>query len=344
MGLTWGSSGFDLGCLFERTSSVSRASGICNISSLQHATLYQDGDGEPDAKRLKENSGEPASKRLYEATVLELVENDAEPGQWLAEVKYGKESFDVDSDCLVALEKAAEEKTCRYLQLEPFDWGKTAERQAKNMAVQCMDQAMLMVHDSIQHVAVQCLEGQGEAKPGRCVLRVVALEDFNPGHLMLTPYCSRDPESSLARRCLAKPEAEKNTYIARTYLSVNTKEKKKKAPESTDTYCMNTSFVVQSPLQKLQTKDQFDELSPLWALPKTTIAKDVNMELQMAFFEFSPMAPIACKVPSPLKRALFIIKMQVAVNKRKIKKGERLCLSMMDEEAINSDEEGAGAD
>ena len=217
LGLTWDSSGFDLRCLaaglgltrwlglvrmarcwvcgallFESTSSVSCSPGIYNLSFRQHATLCQDDSGEPGAKRLKQNAGEPTSKRLYDASVLDL--HSSEPGQWLATIKYGQESFEVDSDCLVAFEKPTETKTERYLAMDRFDWGKIAERQAKNIAVQCMDQAMLMVHDSIQHIALQCLEGQ-EAKPGRCVLRVVALKDFNVGHLMLTPYCNKDQES-----------------------------------------------------------------------------------------------------------------------------------------------------
>jgi hypothetical protein len=86
-------------------------------------------------------------------------------------------------------------------------------------------------------------------------------------------------------------------------------------------------------------QENFDELSPIWALPKTTVAKDVNMELQMNVFEYLPMTPIGSRVPSPQKKAIFNIKMQVAVNKRKIKKGERLCLSMMEPDVLSSDEE-----
>jgi hypothetical protein len=337
--------------LFESTSSVSCSPGIYNLSFRQHVTLCQDAGDEPNAKRLRpatgterleQNSGEPTAKRLYDASVLDL--HSPEPGQWLATIKYGTECFEVDSDCLVALEKPTETKTERYLPLDRFDWGKIAERQAKNIAVQCMDQAILMVHDSIEHIALQCLEGQ-EAKPSRCVLRVVALKDFNIGHLMLTPYCNKDQESSLEMKRLVKPEAEKNNYISRMHLSVTPKDKKKKKSageiESTDKFSMRTSFVVQSPLQKLQTKKEFDELSPLWVLPKSTMAKDVNMEMQMIHFDFSPMTPITCKVPSPIKKALFTISMQVATNKRKIKKGDSLILSMMEPDIISSDDEDA---
>lgn len=297
---------------------------------------------------MKQESGEPASKRLYEATVQEFVMKEAGPdgpAQWLARITYGDESFEVDSDCLVALEKPVEEKTDEYIRMEPFDWGKTAELQAKNIAVQGMDQAMVMVHDAIQHLAIQCSQSTIDAKPNRCVFRVVALKDFGPGLLMLTPFCGKEP--SLAKRSSAESDSEKNDYITRMHLTVSTKERKgrKKSPElteSTDTSFMHTPFVVQSPLPKLQTtKEKFDELSPVWVLPKTKVMKDVNMESQMIVFDFSPMIPLACKVPSPIKKALFSIKMQVVINKRKIKKGERLCLSVMEPDLLTSDEESS---
>jgi hypothetical protein len=246
---------------------------------------------------------------------------------------------------LVALEKVVEQQAVEWIRMESFDWGKTLDDQAKNMAAQCMDQALLMTHDSANHVAVQCLESTMEAKPNKCDMRVVALKDFGPGGLMLTPYCGKDHERSLARLSPTEPEAEKNDYIARMHITVSTNEVRKRkspeAPESTDDNSMRARFVVQSPLPKLQTTtNTFDELYPIWVLPKTKVAKNVNMELGWVVFDYSPMAPRGTKVPSPLSKPLFIIKMQVVVNNRKIKKGERLCLSMIETTVLSSDDEG----
>lgn len=248
---------------------------------------YQDEASEPKANRLKLKEGEPKSKGLYEATLEDLVMKDGsgETGQWLAKITYGSESFDVDSDCLVALHKTPEKPQEIYLRMLPFEWGKTAEQQARNMAVQCMDQAMLMVYDSVQHLGLECIEGQGQTKPDKCAFHVVALKDFSLGQLVLTPYCNKDPESSLLLRKLAhlkKSEDNKNEYIHRMCLSVGTKLENRKKPKSSDgpVFRMNIPFFVQSPLQKLQGQKELDELSPVWVLSKTTIAKDVNMELQ----------------------------------------------------------------
>jgi hypothetical protein len=186
-----------------------------------------------------------------------------------------------------------------------------------------------------------------EVKPSKCDLRVVALKDFGKEGLMLTPYCGKYIERSLVRFSQTLPQAEKHDYIAHTHITVNTKEKKQRksqdAPEPTDDKSIRARFVVESPLPKLQTtKNTFDELYPIWVLRKTKVAKDVNMELVWAVFDVSPMVPLATKVPSPIKKPIFNIKMQVAVNNRKIKKGERLCLSMMEADILSSDDEGDG--
>ncbi len=306
-----------------------------------------------------------SSQGLHQASLLELSTDEDAPSKWWATILYASEQFRVDSDILLVADKPPPEVTVeRFTTMGPFDWDSILEVSAKNIALQCLDQAFVMTHDSVQHIRIEALAGQyDDKKSTKGVFRATALKDFKVGELMLTPYSLINPEGLLEMKSSAGAETQcdKSQYIMRTYLSVIPKESKKsKKPkkvsrkggnggtppgsdeEATRDKKMKVSFYVKSPLDKLKTDQDCARISPLWMLSKTTKQAEVNMAMELVCFDFLPMTPISVKVPNPVKKALFSICLQCGVNNRKIKKGEALRFSMMEGDCCSSDESTDG--
>ena len=223
-------------------------------------------------------------------------------------------------------------------------------------------QAFVMTHESLQGVAIEQLQCKSEDKAlrqsagassgkdvrqssGPIVLRVVALKDFKVGDLVLTPYNLANPDQLLTKASGdTSTQGDKSKYHSRFYIAVHSKEyrkskdkiedKDKKKPKP-----VKATFYMNSPMDKLKPDDDCDLISPIWALAKTTKPTDVNMVLEVKLFEFPPMIPISTKVPTPIKKALFNVSIQCAVNNRKIRSGETLCLSVMQEDPFGNDDD-----
>ena len=318
---------------------------------------------ERDSKRAR------VSEPLLTAELQQLEDDDTStfPSGVKGCIEYACELHWVDSDVLAKFlpEKKKASVTVKIVPLEPFDWDTLAAPAMRRIAAYVLDALQVQCYESIRNVAVERFEEEDTKKILPDHIQVKALKDFKVGEVVLSPFGMRegcllsidDPQCKKYEQCDLL--LMKRKCVPRAWLRVATKEDKRKKPKAepgqegegaqhfqSTFYIVNPRFFVRETLessphdstrkQQLKTDLKF---SPFWALDRTSSSRDCNMCLQKMIFDLP--SPIACKskMPSAPRKAMWIIAVQCATNTRKIRKGEVLSLSLMDDIGEDSQSE-----
>ena len=176
------------------------------------------------------------------------------------------------------------------------------------------------------------------------------------GEMVLSPFGVRDgcllsiddPQCKKYEQC--DHSLMKGKCVPRAWLRVQSKEDKRKKPKAgsgkeeevtkpvrSSLYIVNPRFFVRETLKSspdASTASQLNtdlKFSPFWAVDRTGSSRDCNMRLEKMVFEVPPLTSTGNKMPSASKKAMYIVVVQCATNKRKIRKGDVLYLSLMDD-------------
>lgn len=318
---------------------------------------------EPPAKRLKAT--------LHQASLINLRHDTATTSKWLATIRHGTEEFKVDSDILLRHETEEPPKSAStYVQLPEFSWAKQNSVAPRHIALQALDQLCIMCKDCLDHVRIEQEEKpvSGENKGGKAssVVRAVAEKDFDVGKLVLPPWSSIALDTTLISLSAGKkPKTQAKSdssglaspMVKSSRLRVMLAKKDDRRPRRSrggdaepkdKPLWTKEGFLAMTPLEKISTaKDanMYGWISPFWAIHSTTKSSDVNIKVEGVSFNFTPMAPAdGFKAPNGLKRPMYSVSIDCAVNTKKIRKGDPLCQSIMrgEEDESETDENADG--
>ena len=312
------------------------------------------GEGDDAAHKPAPSSDKSGGADLYTAELRSLHEEPTYESGWRGCIMYGGREYNVDSDVLVPSKKVpAEAPAPKVLDLPAFKWERMARGSIYHLADTALDHAYTMTYDAVQGVVVNLI---GDASEMPCKLRVQALKDFKIGDLLLTPYCSMElpaplvsaREPRMAKK-YEKPDRSQmdESCLPRVFLKVLGKDKAKKKlpaqageatrvtePVPAETFYVNSPrFWTRDVAQKKSIHHMAEEMSPFWAINRTTSTSDVNMQLKTVCFDVPSIVPIGEKMPNPIKKPLWTAVMQCAVNTKRIHKGDILHISMMNADA-----------
>ena len=340
-----------------------------DVNEDEHADVETDEDGKAVPLGSAEedcgtdSQGDPKRRRLSDlpaAILFELNADTAYSSGWAATIQYGRFRYIVDSDIIIPRGVVEEEQPQQTNTLETFDWDEMCPVAMRRVAETALDQAFTMTFDSVRGVRVDEIIG---AKPLPRILQVRALQDFKVGELLLTPYSlssgvlingqdvaklkgfTSPDAAQMDATCLPKAPV----YI-RTKLSSD-RRKKSDTDEHKAAVCetfwgISPRFETrarQAAAQKTAGQPKIDDdiassrsavdgMSPFWALTRTCTKSKVNMAQEEIVFDIQPMLPIGCKVPSPIKKPLWTATIRAARNVKKIKMGDLLHFSMMEDD------------
>jgi len=287
-----------------------------------------EGAGGRDLFKAKLEAIESAGRRYYASG-------------WKAQISYGDSKYEVDSDILQPVEKvvASAPDVEIVAQLPKFEWDNMVSTTTRRVAAFALDEAFIMAFESVKGIQ---LEKVGE-KEFPCVLRARASRAFGVGECLLTPFCLHELEGWLtnskdlgATKKYENPDAGlmDKDCITRCFVKVFSKEQRRR--QRTDTAekskVVAETYWVQSPLFFLKKSGEHvsRDCSPLWAVRRTAVAKDVNMKFETMVFEVNSMTPVGKKVPGAPKRpARWTTALQVLTNTEKIAQNDLLYVSVM---------------
>ena len=177
--------------------------------------------------------------------------------------------------------------------------------------------------------------------------QVKATKDFRAGDLMITPYARIDNKVGhglvrvTPRTDKSKLTDDAESYMKRATVAVTSKEAKRATKRSGDADSTDAiperkpskvRFYFETPVSSGTSKnDDAGTMSPLWFIRKTHNPGDVNMHLNRTTFAVPPST-----TDNPIfkssKKSLLDVDILVAVNSKKVKKGDELYFSVMQED------------
>ena len=315
----------------------------------------------PDGVGLREPPAKRPKAELHEASLISLRSDPATDSKWLATIRYGLENFNVDSDILLqAPQKVSPVPESTYAHMPKFSWAKQNSVAPRHIAVQALDQLCIMCKDSLDHVRIELEEkpgGGGNNGNKSSIVRAIAEKDFDVSKLVLPPWNSIELDKTLIShsggknsKMQAKNDSSSSMIKSSRLRVIPAKNDKRlrrsrggDAEPKDKPLWTKQRFLAMSPLDKVTAaKDlnKFGCISPFWAIRSTTKSSDVNIKTEGVPFNFIHMAPVdGFKVPNCLKRPLYSVSIECAVNTKKIKKGDQLCMSIMRGEEDESETE-----
>ena len=319
----------------------------------QEASADGVGLREPPAKRLK--------AELHQASLISLRNDPATDSKWLATIRYGLENFNVDSDILLQPEQKQPPKPeSTYAHLPKFSWAKQNSVAPRHIALQALDQLCIMCKDSLDHVRIELEEKPDGGKAS--IVRAIAEKDFDVSKLVLPPWNSIDLDKTLIShsggkkpKTQAKNDSSSSMKSSRLRVILAKKDDKRlrrsrggDAEPKDKPLWTKEGFLAMSPLERVaaaKDRNKYGCISPFWAIQSTTKSSDVNIKTEAVPFNFTHMAPAdGFKVPNCLKRPTYSVSIECAVNTKKIKKGDQLCVSIMrgEEDESETDDNNDG--
>ena len=319
----------------------------------QEASADGVGLREPPAKRLK--------AELHQASLISLRNDPATDSKWLATIRYGLENFNVDSDILLQPEQKQPPKPeSTYAHMPKFSWAKQNSVAPRHIALQALDQLCIMCKDSLDHVRIELEEKPDGGKAS--IVRAIAEKDFDVSKLVLPPWNSIDLDKTLIshsggkkRTTQAKNHSSGSMRSSRRRVILAKKDDKRlrrsrggDAEPKDKPLWTKEGFLAMSPLDRVaaaKDRNKYGCISPFWAIQSTTKSSDVNIKTEAVPFNFTHMAPAdGFKVPNCLKRPTYSVSIECAVNTKKIKKGDQLCVSIMrgEEDESETDDNNDG--
>ena len=215
---------------------------------------------------------------------------------------------------------------------------------ARNVVEWAMHQVYVQTLPCVHNLVMVQVGNRGEA-PTK--LRVRATTDFAKGELVLVPHLGRNMTTMLyasANKLNAKYEQPDKTEmdimsIPRAMVRAIPQEQKGKGKgkqgTNNQTFFAHSFFAI-SPLfmTKKTLKDKKEpvtfDLSPFWAIPREPTSKNINMEIQTWVIAVHPPKPIGgARLPVQLRKQMYNVVMQVAVNTVRINAGTYLGVSQM---------------
>jgi len=292
---------------------------------------------------------------VYKATLINLELATQEdtlsfPSGVKAFIKYGAEEFVVDSDCLRAVAPAAkptEEAKEKVETMLPFEWDNLTSTVTRRVALFALDEAFIQAFDATKHIEIDMV---GEKR-----FRVRATKNFAVGELVLIPFALQDTDCSLINRKdlaahprFAEPDLSQmdKDAVHRCYIKVLSKEKRQRRKDTSSdaekSNAVTEVFCAHSPLFWRKSSQQrgvnvAQDMSPLWAVPRSINSREVNMKFENIIFDVSPIAAIGRKMPNATKAALWSVSIQCLTNLRKVQSGDFLATSVM---RVDADDDG----
>ena len=193
-------------------------------------------------------------------------------------------------------------------------------------------------------------QDDGKANDLAPMLRVIALKEFDTRKLVLPPWIGieanrlliskKEEQMPMATKKQSKKDSSDDhpTTIKSARVRVMPKKDDRRPKrsrggdaESSEKLLWNgEGFVAQTPLREKMDPDTYGSISPLWALNLTNKSCDVNVQMDFVTFDFSHMAPTdGFKMPNVFRRPTYSVSIECAVNTKKIKAGDVLCISVM---------------
>ena len=344
----------------QTAGSASDLSGSPAAAPAAGANTAAAGGGPEGAGAKASTGGGPEGadrrKQLHTARLLRLELKGA--SGVVATIEYGGTEYEVDSDLLLKCESdepAVPPVVEQKQDLPEVSWDSMAVDLSRNVALWALGQAFVQTFEAVGGVAIEQI-GPLDAAPFK--VRARATQGFAPGELVLVPHLGSFAQAlllhSTSTLCEKYEQVDKQemdaSSIPRAYLrvvSVETKAKRgAKAEASGDWPPMKDTFYANSPLFK--TRKSLKErnpntanMSPFWAVGTSASRKDVNMKLEPFGFAANPAKIIAASMPSPLKGPMYSVFVQVAVNVKKVAKGDYLFASVMRDDLGPPEEEVA---
>ena len=309
--------------------------------------------------------GESSGKNLYEAILVDLFETDMYASHWGAKIEYGQQSYFVDSDMLQPAKEETPKDDVKFAALPQISCFGMFETYSSAILIDAVSASSCQCMDSMSGVRVERKEIADDKKDGAgASYRVRALKDFQPNQLVLPPFASA--QAHYVKRV---PKRKKNADGAKSEESASmggpddsqaqVKFKKVRVHQDTEAVPPPTvNFTLKSPLSKLQEfKNQLNLMnpdvdrkdisnddchqwcSPFWALQQTTKTSAVNMELYKVKVESTAVHPFGIKKMPYHKQAAYTCTFFCARNTKRIKKGEILERSVMQQSHSDSESE-----
>lgn len=338
---------------------------------VEAAEPVEDAESTPELPTA--GKGSSAHKDLFSAVLHQLVASDKVPSHWMATIEYGNGTYNVDSDILQpAIQDTPEPEQAKYSATGEFASIAIFENLTKDVFVTAVDQVSCQCVDSLKGVQIEkeVMENTDAQDTARGELRVVALQDFKPFELVLTPfqcalwqYVTRVPKrkaEDIAESEEQKEHKKNEGGIVEAFGLVAFKKSRlaegRGGPDAP--HPPPVKFSIRTPLTSiskfkdhlkamnpdLDTKDMdqddcLSRLSPLWAIKQTKKSSEVNMQIFKVSLPSAPVHPIGLKKTPPTKQVQYDVSLQCVRNTRKVKKGERLALSAMIQDVSDSDSE-----
>jgi hypothetical protein len=334
-----------------------------NMQSCVHTEdLFEDDADntapEQDSKRAR------VSEPLLTAELQQLEDDITFTSGVKGCINYACEPHWVDSDLLAKFVPEKEKASVKIVQLEPFDWDILAAPAMRRIAAYALDALQVQCYESVRNVALERFQEADAKKILPEHMQVKALKDFKVGEVVLSPFGMRDgcllsiddPQCKKYEHC--DHTLMKGKCVPRAWLRVQSKEDKRKKPKAesgqegevarpvrSSFYIVNPRFFVRETLKSSPNDSTAGQLktdlkfSPFWAVDRTSSSRDCNMCLEKMLFEVPSLTSLGNKMPSASKKAMWNVVVQCATNTRKIRKGEVLYLSLMDDIGEDSQSE-----
>ena len=159
----------------------------------------------------------------------------------------------------------------------------------------------------------------------------------------MVPFSLQDNESSFADksavetvRKFEKPDLSQmgKEAINKCYVEACGEDKKQRGEDSQEPNAVAEVFWAHSPLFWKRASQQrginvAQDMSPLWAVPRSNANRDVNMEFENIVFDVCPIAALGRKMPNATKGAMWSVSVQCLTNIKKIPSDALLAVSVM---------------
>ena len=315
------------------------------LSFLTDRAIEDASDAE-ESKSEDDEDDDRATRELrkFTAKLMSLRKKPADStgiSAWGGDINYGGKSYSVNADDLFPHTKKTTTKPVHF-RLPKYEWVMLVQPAMLMTAMCVLRDAFLMSFDAVDGVAIDLL-GEKDKLPFK--LRVVATRKWKPKELVFVPHTGGDlvrTSDLAATQKFQVPDASQmgDSLTVSARVKVRGLEKLKKSEDAkqvpTATFlCISPLFFARQSMNK--GTNVLDVLSPFWAVGRSRIGKECNMQMEMLTFGMPPVAIAGGdKMPNPIKKQVWAADVQCCRNHKKIEAGDVLYIAAM-EDALGDD-------